>query len=206
MILDNPEGFRFGFELEVNWRRVTTYGVDKCLDTVQEMNAGKFTDNDIIWEWCPDGEGSEFRTERPFDDLNQFMIDARKLVGILKQYNAHVTQKLDAFSVRDPHSDGYFSTSPRGIHIHISHPYRTIKRNNSNRQEMDALNVLPITKAHNRQHYCTIRVHTEKYSAIHVVSHNRLEVRAYNATLNLRGIAWAFQNAQKVARILFNPA
>lgn len=202
MTLANPEGFRFGFELEVNMNAYDSVGGDKRMHIINAMNEDKhaFSD-DILWTWTPDGEGPEFKTDHYFEDLNKFMNDIQKLTYLLKQNDAHVTEKLSP-KWRKPNE--YFGVSPRGIHFHVSHPHRLIKRDRANREEMNALKLVPITKAGSRQHYCIVRVHESKYSAVHIVNRTRLEVRAYNATLNVRGIAWMLQNAQKIARIMFH--
>lgn len=175
----NQHGFMFGFEIEVN-----NIGSDQ---------AGRIVRAHPYWRECPDGGGWEFKTAKPFTDLDEFMVEVRALIAEFKTHGADVSNK----------------GSPRGIHIHVSHPTRVVSEEQP--RHALALKNLWSTNWRARQNYCVWRVATAvtgraKYSAINAHydgNAKHLEIRAYNATLNMRAISQMLLNAQKVANIVF---
>ena len=172
------------------------FGYEIEFQGISEEKLGHVVEWDkSYWEYCIDGSGLELKTRLPFSDVSDHLDRCKILFESLKRHGASIDIK-----------NWGNRRTPCGTHIHISSSEKVITNDIS--KHAKALNALRASTYACRFRYASLNVSQDKYSAIRLYklerAELRLEIRAYNATFNLRGIRKMFDNTIQIADILYS--
>lgn len=190
MTFINADKYRFGFELEIH--NVERSRCEEIAYHATEKIDGNYSNAQPYWSVVSDGDGQEFKTSEPIHCLDDHMRRTRELIKFLREAKASVSSKNEK-------NGGFYS--PRGIHIHVSRSYPCYVSKDTKRHQR-ALNILFNSSYVGRHQFCQWGVSGGKYHAINMYGSDRIEIRAYNATLNIRGIAKMFSNAVAIGEVM----